>query len=66
MYVQAFKKLVATIEETGNNRNNVLNLEAKIEQIQLRTNALNIERLEKDLAEVKAENQQLQAKVKGN
>jgi chromosome segregation ATPase len=59
-----FKKLVSLIEDTGQARNNVLNLDAKIEQIQLRTNSLNTERLEKDLAEVKEENQALQTKLK--
>lgn len=61
--LQSFKKLVSLIEETGTNRNNVLNLESKIEQVQLRTNSLNTERLEKDLAEVRLENQSLQAKL---
>lgn len=55
---------MALIEETGQSRNNVLNLDAKIEQIQLRTNSLNTERLEKDLAEVREENKSLQAKLK--
>jgi len=55
---------VGLIEETGQSRNNVLNLDAKIEQIQLRTNSLNTERLEKDLAEVRGENQAIQAKLK--
>jgi len=59
-----FKKLVTWIEETGQTRNNVLNLEAKIDQIQLRTSSLNTERLDKDLAEVKEENAALQTKLK--
>ena len=64
LIIQSFKKLVSMIEETGQTRNNVLNLDAKIEQIQLRTNSLNTERVEKDLAEVREENQTLQAKLK--
>lgn len=63
-FKQNFKKLVSLIEETGQTRNNILNLDAKIEQIQLRTNSLNTERLEKDLTEVREENKALQAKLK--
>jgi len=59
-----FKKLTKVIEDTGATRNNILNLEAKIEQIQLRTNSLNMERVEKDLDDIKTENQKLVAQVK--
>jgi len=60
---EKFKNLCKVIEETGSTRNTVLNLEAKIEQIQLRTNSLNSERLEKDLDEIKTENQKLTAQI---
>eukprot|EP01112_Ceratiomyxa_fruticulosa_P008695 TRINITY_DN2252_c0_g1_i1.p1 TRINITY_DN2252_c0_g1~~TRINITY_DN2252_c0_g1_i1.p1 ORF type:complete len:627 (-),score=155.13 TRINITY_DN2252_c0_g1_i1:559-2439(-) len=61
---EGFKKLVKVIEETGHSRNSILNLESKIEQIQLRTNSLTFDRLEKDLEEIKQENQKLIAKIK--
>eukprot|EP01113_Clastostelium_recurvatum_P012785 TRINITY_DN16665_c0_g1_i2.p1 TRINITY_DN16665_c0_g1~~TRINITY_DN16665_c0_g1_i2.p1 ORF type:complete len:624 (-),score=205.72 TRINITY_DN16665_c0_g1_i2:48-1919(-) len=61
---EGFKKLVRVIEETGVARTSVLTLESKSEQIQLRTNTLNVDRLEKDLEEIKQENQKLIQKIK--
>jgi len=58
-----FKKLQKVIEEAGSTKNNILNLEAKIEQIQLRTNSLNVDRLETDLTEIKEENKKLLVKL---
>ncbi len=53
---QSFKRLVAVIEETGEARNAILELEIKIEQLKGKVDALNVERLEKDYQAMKAEN----------
>ncbi len=56
---QLFKRLVAVIEETGDTRNAILELEIKIEQLKGKVDALNAERLEKDYQAMKAENVKL-------
>jgi len=56
---KCFKNLVANIEETGEARNSIMQLEVKIEQMQGRVDVLNIERLEQDYAAMKKENQKL-------
>jgi len=55
----AFKKLIEQVEDTGRLRNEILDLEAKVETVQLRTNSLNMDRLLQDLREVKKENMEL-------
>jgi len=56
---ECFKKLVTTIEETGETRNTIMQLEIKIEQMQSKVDTLNVERLEQDYQGMKKENQKL-------
>jgi len=58
-----FKKLIEQVEDTGRLRNEILDLEAKVETVQLRTNSLNMDRLLQDLREVKKENAELALRV---
>jgi len=60
----AFKKLIEQVEDTGKLRNDILDLEAKVETVQLRTNSLNMDRLLQDLREVKKENMELAKRQK--
>jgi len=60
-----FKKLAKLVEETGGTRNQNLNMEAKVEQLEERTNQLNFKRIENDLTEIKAENKALTDKLRG-
>lgn len=62
---EAFKKLVKCIEETGQTRNAILNLEGKIQQVKERVGALNFARVEQDLQEIREENQALMQKLAG-
>ena len=64
LWLQCFKKLIKMVEDTGATRNLILNLEAKMQAIQERTRALNFERIEKDLADIRAENKALIEKIK--
>jgi len=61
---EKFQKLTATIEETGATRNNILNLETRIEQISSRTSSLNVDRIAADLKEMKDENGKTIAQIK--
>jgi len=61
---ELFKKLTKMVESTGSARNTILNLEAKIDGIHERTAALNFERIEKDLAEIRTENKALTDKLR--
>jgi len=60
----SFKKLVQMLEETGDTRNGIMELEIKIEQLKGRVDSLNMERLEKDLALMKGENAKLVKQIK--
>jgi len=62
---ESFKKLVKSIEETGQTRNAILNLEGKIQQVKERVGALNFARVEQDLQEIREENQALMQKLAG-
>lgn len=59
-----FKKYVKTIEEMGATANSILNLEAKIEQVQSRTSSLNMERVEADLKQIRTDNARLMSRIK--
>jgi len=59
-----FKTLSETVEEVGNSKNAILDLDVKTEKISLRTENLDVSRLEADLKRIKAENQALIAKIK--
>jgi len=61
---ESFKTLVKDVEETGSTRNTVLNLEAKIDNIQSKISNLNLDRITEDLKEIKGENAKLLAKLK--
>jgi len=56
---ECFKKLIATIEETGEASNTIMQLEIKIGQMQAKVDNLNVERLEQDYQAMKKENQKL-------
>jgi len=59
-----FKLLAETEEEKANAKNTALDLDVKIEKIGLRTENLDVGRLEADLKRIKAENLSLIAKIK--
>lgn len=59
-----FKTLIKTVEEIGSTRNANLSLESKIEEVEQRTAQLDLERVGKDLKEIKAENRALLEKLK--
>jgi len=59
-----FRKLGSNIEEEGSLKSNILDLEAKIEQIQQRTSSINMEHIVEDLKQIKKENEQLQKQIK--
>lgn len=60
----SFKKLVQMLEETGETRNAIMELEIKIEQLKDRVDSLNMERLQKDLEMMKGENSKLTKQIK--
>lgn len=62
----SFKKLVQMLEETGDTRNTIMELEIKIEQLKGRVDSLNMERLQKDLEMMKGENIKLIKQIKSN
>eukprot|EP01098_Paradermamoeba_levis_P011728 TRINITY_DN5047_c0_g1_i1.p1 TRINITY_DN5047_c0_g1~~TRINITY_DN5047_c0_g1_i1.p1 ORF type:complete len:602 (+),score=239.34 TRINITY_DN5047_c0_g1_i1:128-1933(+) len=59
-----FKNLISQVEEIGNLKNSSLELQSKIEQYEIHTNGLNVERIGNDLKEIKTENAGLLAKLK--
>lgn len=63
---EGFVELVAGVEAKGKAENDILSLQTQIDDIEGRNTALNLERIEGDLAQVKKENKQLQAKIKAN
>lgn len=60
-----FEKLTSTIGETGRIQTSLLDLQSKLEQLQARSESLNLDQVLADLKEVKAENAQLLARLKG-
>jgi len=62
---EKFNDLTQAVSETGTVRNTSLNLEDNIDKITKRANTLNMQKLEEDLKQVKGENEQLIAKIKG-
>jgi len=61
---EKFKSLTDTVEETGQTKNSTLDLEVKIEKISVRTESLDISRIEEDLKRIRTENQALIQKLK--
>lgn len=58
-----FAKLTQSVEETGQIATQIRDLEAKMEQAELRSNVLNMERVATDLKQIKSENSALQKKL---
>mmetsp|Transcript_8912 Transcript_8912/g.9888 ORF Transcript_8912/g.9888 Transcript_8912/m.9888 type:complete len:451 (-) Transcript_8912:84-1436(-) len=60
---EVFKALTDTVAEKGQVKNFILNLEDRIEKIAQRASALNMERIDSDLKQVKEENRVMQIKI---
>lgn len=60
---KGFEVLIATIEEIGQTRATILNLESKIEQVQARTSAQNMERIQEDLRQIREANAALTERI---
>eukprot|EP00727_Mastigamoeba_balamuthi_P009053 m51a1_g4770 hypothetical protein (614) ;mRNA; f:19052-21602 len=60
---KSFEALVQAIEEIGSTKNNILNLESKIDQIHSRISTINVERVTEDLKQIRAENTALASKI---
>ena len=60
---KGFEDLIATIEEIGQTRATILNLESKIEQVQARTSAQNMERIQEDLRQIREANAALTERI---
>jgi len=60
---ESFEKLVAAIEETGQTRAAILNLESKIDMVQARNTSVNMGRIVEDLRQVRDANAALQARL---
>ena len=60
---KGFEDLIATIEEIGQTRATILNLESKIEQVQARTSAQNMERIQEDLRQIREANATLAERI---
>jgi len=56
---ESFNHLIEAVEQAGSARNDAMTLEEKITKITQRTSALNMESIEQDLTQVKAENAKL-------
>ena len=61
---EAFGALVGVVEAIGRVQGEERELQASVEDLDSRNTALNMERVETDLAQVRKENKQLQAKLK--
>eukprot|EP01124_Arcella_intermedia_P022903 TRINITY_DN3519_c0_g1_i1.p1 TRINITY_DN3519_c0_g1~~TRINITY_DN3519_c0_g1_i1.p1 ORF type:complete len:620 (-),score=227.58 TRINITY_DN3519_c0_g1_i1:862-2583(-) len=59
-----FKELIEVVTKTGQTANLSLHLTDKIDKLQTRTTALNMQQMEDDLKQVKEENAKLQEKIK--
>ena len=62
---EAFGSLVGVVEGIGRVQGEMRELQASVADLEGRNTALNMERVETDLAQVKKENKQLTAKIKG-
>ena len=62
---QAFGGLVGVVEGIGRLQSEMRELQASVDDLESRNTALNMERVETDLAQVRRENKALQAKLKG-
>jgi len=60
---EGFEKLIAIIEEIGQTRATILNLESKIEQAQARTSAQNMDRIQEDLRQIREANAALTERI---
>jgi chromosome segregation ATPase len=58
-----FEKIFNTVSETGKTKNEIMDLEGRIDQAQ-RTSSLDITKVQDDINGVKAENKQLTEKLK--
>jgi len=61
---EGFDQLVASVEDTGKHKNETREMGARIDVIESRNTALNMERVEKDLDQVKKENKAMVGKLK--
>jgi len=61
---EGFVELVASVEAKGKAENDIRALQAQIDDVESRNSSLNTERIEADLAQVKKENKQMQARIK--
>lgn len=61
---EGFVELVAGVEQKGKIENEIMSLQTQIDDIEARNTNLNMERIQSDLAQVKAENKQLTAQLK--
>lgn len=60
----SFQKLIESVEQTGGARNDILVLEENIAKIHSRTSALNMESIEADLKQVRAENAKMILRIR--
>lgn len=56
---EKFNTLTELVSQTGNVRNEALDLEIKIDQLTERTKDLDIEKVESDLSQIKEENSKI-------
>jgi len=61
---EGFTALVEKVEETGRCKNEITEMQSRIEAIESRNTNLNMERVQKDLEQVKKENKQLATKIR--
>jgi hypothetical protein len=60
---QKFKELADKVTEAGNLSNQVLDLEEKLSQVQIRAGGLDLDRITTDLETIKQENHSLMKKL---
>jgi len=61
---EGFEALVEKVAETGRCKNEITEMQARIESLDQRNTSLNMERVQKDLEQVKKENKQLANKIR--
>ncbi len=59
-----FEKLVQSVADTGRTKNELLDIQARIESIESRNSSLNMQRVTDDLTSVRNENKILTTKLK--
>ena len=62
---EMFAGLTKAVNETGTFLNNTRDMESKIDALQARNTSLNMDKIAKDLKQIKSENAALMAKIKG-